>query len=93
MDVKIGREQLLPVLSRVVAVVERRQTLPILGNLLLRAQDGALTMVGTDMEIEIRSSCGADLIEEGEGTVPARKLGDIVRSLSDGSEIRLNGVS
>jgi len=89
MDVKIGREQLLPVLSRVVAVVERRQTLPILGNLLLRAQDGALTMVGTDMEIEIRSSCGADLIEEGEGTVPARKLGDIVRSLSDGSEIRL----
>jgi len=89
MDVKIGREQLLPVLSRVVAVVERRQTLPILGNLLLRAQDGGLVIVGTDMEIEIRSRCAADLIEEGEGTVPARKLGDIVRSLADGSEVRL----
>ncbi len=89
MDVKISREQLLPVLSRVVAVVERRQTLPILGNLLFRAQDGGLTIVGTDMEIEMRSRCAADVVEEGEGTVAARKLGDICRSLVEGSEIRL----
>jgi len=89
MDVKVNREQLLPILSRVVAVVERRQTLPILGNLLLRSGDGWLTVVGTDMEIEIRSRCAAEVLEAGEGTVPARKLGDICRSLADGSEIRL----
>jgi len=89
MDVKVNREQLLPILSRVIAVVERRQTLPILGNLLLRAEEGWLTIVGTDMEIEIRSRCLAQVLEAGEGTVPARKLGDICRSLADGSEVRL----
>ena len=89
MDVKVNREQVLPILSRVVAVVERRQTLPILGNLLLRAEDGWLSIVGTDMEIEIRSRCPADVLEPGEGTVPARKLADICRSLADGADVRL----
>ena len=89
MDVKINRELVLPILNRVVAVVERRQTLPILGNLLLRADDGLLTIVGTDMEIEIRSHCKADVINPGEGTLPARKFGDICRSLVEGTEIRI----
>lgn len=89
MDVRVNREEILPILNRVVSVVERRQTLPILGNLLLRTEDEWLTIVGTDMEIEIRSRCAAKVMQAGECTVPARKLGDICRSLADGSEIGL----
>lgn len=89
MDLKVSREQLLPMLSRVVAVVERRQTLPILGNVLLRAEEGSLTMVGTDMEMEMRARCNAEVRECGEVTIPARKLGDICRTLAEGSEIRI----
>ncbi|WP_295392042.1 DNA polymerase III subunit beta [uncultured Thiodictyon sp.] len=89
MDVKVNREEMLPVLNRVVSVVERRQTLPILGNILLRGQGESLTVIGTDMEIEIRAGCRAEVIESGEATVPARKLGDICRSLAEGSEMRL----
>lgn len=89
MDLIINRENLLPILNRVIAVVERRQTLPILGNILLRSEEGILTIVGTDMEIEIRARCNADVRESGEGTVPARKFGDICRSLIEGSDIRI----
>ena len=89
MDIKVNREHILPIINRVVTVVERRQTLPILGNLLLRANDGYLTIVGTDMEIEILARCIADIIEPGQGTVPARKFGDICKSLIEGTDIRL----
>lgn len=89
MEVKMNREVLLPILARVVSVVERRQTLPVLGNLLLRAEGNAMEMIGTDMEIEVRVLCGAEVAECGEVTVPARKLADICRSLAEGSDIRL----
>jgi DNA polymerase-3 subunit beta len=88
-DVTINRENLLPILNRVIAVVERRQTLPILGNILLRSEEGLLTIVGTDMELEIRARCNADISESGDGTVPARKFGDICRSFIEGSDIRV----
>lgn len=89
MDVKVSREQMLPALGRVVAVVERRQTLPILSNLLLKAEGDRLEMVGTDMEMEIATRCSAEVFEAGDMTVPARKLADICRSLADGTELRL----
>lgn len=89
MDLKVNREEILAILNRVAGVVERRQTLPILGNLLLRAGDGRLTIVGTDMEIEITAHCAADVFEGGEGTVPARKLCDICRSLAERTDVRL----
>ena len=87
MKFSISREVLLQPLSQVVGVVERRQTLPVLANFLLAARDQRLTDTGTDMEVELISSVPADVSLEGEITVPARKLVDIVKALPDGSNI------
>lgn len=87
MKFSIQREVFLQPLSQVVGVVERRQTLPVLANFLLVARDGRLSVTGTDMEVELVGSVDADIAQEGEITVPARKLVDIVRALPDGSAI------
>ena len=89
MEIVANREQLAPVLNRVIGVVERKQTLPILGHFLLRADPDGLAVVGTDMEMEVRSRSEAQVLEEGVITVPARKLADICRTLPDGVDIRL----
>lgn len=89
MDVTLVRELALQALTKVVGVVEKRQTLPILGNVLLRAERDSVTMVGTDMEMEIRAVCPAEVSEAGTVTVPARKIADIVRCLAEGSAMRL----
>ena len=87
MKFKIQREVFLQPLSQVVGVVERRQTLPVLANFLLAAREGRLSVTGTDMEVELIGSVDADISQDGEITVPARKLVDIVRALPDGSKI------
>ncbi len=87
MKFSIQREVFLQPLSQVVGVVERRQTLPVLANFLLVAREGQLSVTGTDMEVELISSVSADVGQDGEITVPARKLVDIVRALPDGSNI------
>ncbi len=87
MKFSIQRETFLQPLSQVVGVVERRQTLPVLANFLLVAREGELSVTGTDMEVELVGSVKADIGQEGEITVPARKLVDIVRALPDGSKI------
>ena len=87
MKFSIQREVFLQPLSQVVGVVERRQTLPVLANFLLVAREGSLSVTGTDMEVELIGSVDADVGQEGEITVPARKLLDIVRALPDGSAI------
>jgi DNA polymerase-3 subunit beta len=89
MEIRLNREQLLPVVTRVVGVVERRQTLPILGNLLLQANNQGLRMVSTDLEVEVRGESPADVAEPGEVTVPARKFLDIVRNLPEGSSLNV----
>ncbi len=86
----ISREVFLQPLSQVVGVVERRQTLPVLANFMLVARDARLTVTGTDMEVELISSVSADVSQDGEITVPARKLLDIVKALPDGSSITFN---
>ncbi len=90
MKFTIQREVFLQPLSQVVGVVERRQTLPVLANFLLVARDGRLSVTGTDMEVELISSVDADISQDGEITVPARKLVDIVRALPDGSKINFS---
>ena len=90
MKFTISREVLLQPLSQVVGVVERRQTLPVLANFMLSARDGRLTVTGTDMEVELISSVAADVVQEGEITVPARKLVDIVKALPDGANIKVS---
>jgi len=83
MKFTIQREALLHPISQVVGVVERRQTLPVLANFLISARDGRLSVTGTDMEVELITSVAADIQNEGEITVPARKLVDIVRMLPE----------
>ena len=90
MKFTISREVLLQPLSQVIGVVERRQTLPVLANFMLAARDGRLTVTGTDMEVELISSVAADVVQEGEITVPARKLVDIVKALPDGANIKVS---
>ncbi len=81
MHIEIGREELLRPLSHVTAVVERRQTLPILSNVLLRVEAGKLELTGTDLEIELVAAVRPQRAGDGAVTVPARKLYDICRAL------------
>ncbi|PWK92538.1 DNA polymerase III subunit beta [Fulvimonas soli] len=93
MQFSIQREALLKPLQQVVGVVERRQTLPVLANLLVKVADGKVTLTGTDLEVEMVASTTADQLADGEITIPARKLFDIVRALPDGArvDLKLNG--
>jgi len=90
MNITLGREQLLKPLSVVGSVVERRQTLPILSNVLLRVENGVLYLVGTDLEVEVTARCGSVGGQDGELTVGARKLLDICRALPEQAEVRLS---
>ena len=89
MKFSIQREVLLQPLSQVIGVVERRQTLPVLANFLIAAQGKRLSVTGTDMEVELVASVKADISTEGETTVPARRLLDIVRMLPEGASISM----
>lgn len=84
----VSREALLKPLQLVAGVVERRQTLPVLSNVLLVLDGNQLSLTGTDLEVEIVGRVNLEQAgESGEITVPARKLVDICRSLPDGSNI------
>ena len=87
MKFTIEREQLLKPLQTVTSVVERRQTLPILSNLLLSSNDKQLSITGTDLEVEMTAKLSVDVTEPGDITVPARKLFDICRALPDKANI------
>jgi DNA polymerase-3 subunit beta len=90
MQILTNREHLLPALLRGTGVVERRQTLPILGNFYLSAEDdGAVELVGTDLELQIRTRFQATVKVPGVVTLPARKITDICRALPDGADIRI----
>jgi len=93
MQFSIQREALLKPLQQVIGVVERRQTLPVLANLLVKVGDGKVSLTGTDLEVEMIASTSAEKLADGEITIPARKLFDIVRALPDGAQIdlKLNG--
>lgn len=83
----ISRENLVRPLQMVNGVVERRQTLPILSNLLLKAGEQSLSLASTDLEIEMLTEVEINGGETGETTLPARKFLDICRSLSDDAVI------
>ena len=88
MKFSLSREALLNPLQLVVGVVERRQTLPILSNVLLSLQGTRLSLTGTDLEVEIVGSTEvASADEGGEVTVSARKFLDICRSLPEGAMV------
>lgn len=87
MKFSAAREALLKPLQAVIGVVERRQTMPILANVLLAAKDGELLITATDLEVELVASAPIDLDTAGEITVPGRKLLDICRALPEGVEV------
>ncbi|MCC5795110.1 MAG: DNA polymerase III subunit beta [Chromatiales bacterium] len=85
-----SRAALLKPLQAVIGVVERRQTMPVLANVLLAASQKGLEITGTDLEVELVAHGGIDKQEvEGEITVPGRKLLDICKALPDGADIRV----
>ena len=89
--IKISRDELLKPLQAVSGIIERRHTLPILSNVLLIKQAKQISMVATDIEIEITASAQTESPgEEKAITVGARKLLDILRALPEGSEITLS---
>ncbi len=90
MKFTVKRDDLLAPLQLVAGVVERRQTLPVLANILLVLSDENLSLTGTDLEVEIVGRLLVESADEtGEITVPARKLLDICRSLPDGALIEM----
>ena len=90
MRFSLQREVFLKPLTQVVNVVERRQTLPVLANLLAQVQDGQLSLTGTDLEVEMVARTQVDDAQDGETTIPARKLFEIVRALPDGSKVTVS---
>lgn len=90
MDIIVQREALLKPLQAVSGVVEKKQTLPILSNVLLTIKDKQLLLTGTDLEIELVGCVPVTVMTaEGSTTVSARKLFDICRTLPEGIELRL----
>ena len=83
------RESLLAALQSVIGVVERRQTMPILANLLLAANGGKLAITATDLEVELVAIADIKSSADGRVTVPGRKLLDICRSLPEGATLTL----
>lgn len=90
MRVTIERSAFLKALNHVQSVVERRNTIPILSNVLVRAKDAAVKLTATDLDIEIIEEAPADIAQEGAVTVPAHLLHDIVRKLPDGAQLELD---
>ena len=84
MRVTIERSAFLKALTHVQSVVERRNTIPILSNILLEADGDRLLLTATDLELGVRSSCAAKVKKKGAGTIPARRLLDYVRLLPEG---------
>jgi DNA polymerase-3 subunit beta len=90
MKITIERAALLRALGHVQSVVERRNTIPILSNLLLRAEEGTLSLSATDMDLEVVENVTAQIRSEGRTTAPAHTLYDIVRKLRDGAQVELD---
>src|SRR5216110_1677414 len=84
MEFSVTKSALLNELSMTQGVVERKTTIPILSNLLVEAKGSRVTITATDLELSVRTSCEAKIKKEGAGTIPAKKLLELVRLLPEG---------
>ena len=84
MEFSVTKSALLDELTTTQGVVERKTTIPILSNLLVEAKGSTLTITATDLELSVRTSCEAKIKKEGAGTIPAKKLLELVRLLPEG---------
>ncbi|WP_455198193.1 DNA polymerase III subunit beta [Kaarinaea lacus] len=87
MKFSILREDILKPLQTIIGVVERRQTLPVLSNILMVVNDDGLSMTTTDLEVEMVARTPLENAESGETTVPARKFVDICRALPENASL------
>ena len=92
MKLTIDRVSLLRPLGHVQSVVERRNTIPILANVVLGAEDGKLSLTATDMDMDIATEVGCAVVTSGTVTTSAHMLYDIARKLPDGAEVELTVV-
>lgn len=90
MKIVTTRDNLLKPLQQVGGVVERRQTLPILANVLINAGNGKINITATDLEVEMKTATVVDCDSEADFTLPARKLLDICKALPDEAAIEMN---
>ena len=90
MKLSAARDVLLKPLQAVIGVVERRQTMPVLSNVLLVAKDGELAITATDLEVELVARADVDVETDGEITVSGRKLLDICKALPDDAQISIS---
>jgi len=91
MKVTVERAELLKSLGHVHRVVERRNTIPILANVLIKADNGNLSLKATDLDLEVTDTTAAEVAPGGATTVPAHMFYDIVRKLPEGSQIVIEG--
>jgi DNA polymerase-3 subunit beta len=89
MKVTVERSELLKSLGHVHRVVERRNTIPILANVLLQADKSKLSLKATDLDVEVTDAIAAEVGPAGSTTVPAHMFFDIVRKLPEGAQIIL----
>src|ERR1700733_7993775 len=87
MEFSVKKFDLLQELNLTQGVVERKTTIPILSHLLCEAKGNSITITATDLELSVRTTCEAKVKKEGAGTIPAKKLLELVRLLPD-EEIR-----
>src|SRR3981189_823672 len=90
MKLTAAREDFLTPLQSVIGVVERRQTMPVLANVLLSARDNRLNITGTDLEVELVATSMVSVQQGGDITLPGRKLLDIFRSLPEQANVTLS---
>ncbi|MGB5583367.1 MAG: DNA polymerase III subunit beta, partial [Gammaproteobacteria bacterium] len=90
MKFQIQRDDLLIPLQKIIGAVEKRQTMPALSNILVKAENNTISLTATDLEIELVTTLGMVADEPGETTLPARKLLDICRALPDESNISVS---
>lgn len=90
MNLSINKDQLLSPLQQVIGAVEKKQTMPILGNVLIKSEGNQLNIIGTDRELELNSKTTLDQAYDVLTTLPARKLLDICKALPNDSIISLD---
>ncbi len=83
MEFKVKKSDFLPEITLGQGIVERKSTLPILSNVLIEAENGKVYITSTDLEVGLKSTCTADIKNEGSITIPSRKLFDIISALPD----------
>ena len=83
MEFRIDKDTFLKALQKVQGIVERRNTMPILSNVLIEASPGLIHVTATDLEVGMRSSYPTEVAKEGKITVAAKKIYEIIKELSD----------